>query len=147
MKRTLAVVALAVTCWSPVPTSADTRYSYVGHKKYISKIHPADVDEGPTWDIKTQACPPLSAGTAVEAAKKVLAGLFPDASKWSVNAITLSPHGPGAYWYYEVSFIKLAPTIESGGAVPTLSLAVLMSGKAVQPEVVDWDGEYDAPSH
>ncbi len=145
MKPFLAVVATVVGLSIAYPGSADELYGYVGHKKYISKIHPADVDEGPTWDRNTQPCPPLAAIRAVEAAKKVLAELFQDAPKWSVNQLTLAPHAPGPFWYWVVDFHKVGPTIEFGHIIPSLSLVVLMSGKAVKPEVVDWDGQYEPP--
>jgi hypothetical protein len=125
---------------------AQTSNSYVGHKKYVFKPHPADVEEGPLWNIKTQPCPPLAASAAVEAARAELRKLFPDADSWTVDEISMRPHPPGAYWYYAVSFLKATPeTMEEGRVIPQIAIPVLMSGTAVEPVVSEWSGDYAEP--
>jgi len=100
---TFAVVAAP---WgsNSIPNSVGWDFHFEG-KSYESVLTREALLSGPSWSPEMPL--PLSTGNAVAAARKQIAALVSDPSKWSAKEIQLlsaNPLGETQHWYYAIHF-------------------------------------------
>lgn len=89
----------------------------------------------PVWP-DTEPNPPLSVRQAVALAQDCLNGLVRETDRWKLDEVILKPFGNGR-WIYLIQFRGFLPPHILDGPAPRLRIAVLMSGKVIEPTVTD----------
>jgi len=103
-----AVVAAPLLPWgsNSIPDSVGWVFDFEG-KRYDSELTRDALLSSPSWSPEQPL--PLSTGNAVAAARKQVAALVSDASKWSAKEIQLlsaNPLAPTQHWYYAIHFVS-----------------------------------------
>lgn len=112
--------------------------SYFHSKKLTIEVTELAVSKTPSW-VENSENPPLSARQAIQNATKVKDKIVKDTNeeKWVLKSAELCPFFHGEKWYWRVNF---EGELLHGGimGVPSqISLAVLMDGTVVTPEVTE----------
>jgi hypothetical protein len=132
--RRIATLLLMVgsLCGSALSQYSAEFSSYYSGKRYDFRLTREQVANTPAW-LEDEPNPPLSPGTAKNAALTYLRTLFDSASTWRVHEIKLVPLTER--WIYVVSFTPPLPR-DCGDCLTTpFSVVVTMDGNAI-PAVV-----------
>jgi hypothetical protein len=113
--------------------------SYIGTNHYSFWIGSEVIDKTLVWQARDEQ-PPLAARKALRVARAELAKLFTDAAHWRLDVVSLSPLSESdGRWIYLVRFYPpLPPGGILEGHVEPMTIPVLMSGVAVEPEISIW---------
>lgn len=140
MPGLIAVVLAVMVAQGPV-TVAGTFNSFVDGRKYSSIVSRQDAESSPRW-LTSEEQPPLSPRRAMDSATTLLLQLFEDGAAWSVRRVTLNQIWGPDIWIYIVECSRPPREVSSGvggvggGPLTNFSAVILMSGRAVQPQVV-----------
>jgi hypothetical protein len=139
----IGIIALSLLLQNPTPNSSVwERYSVVGKQQWTSAVTQADIDEAPKWDVGASDTPPVSAGEAIRAARKVMETLTleSETGQWRIGPGGVGLHPASHGWIYIVNFEDVPRKCEDAGpcAIDRISsggmnIIVLMSGRALVP--------------
>jgi hypothetical protein len=110
--------------------------SYVHGERWDFNIHRNDMDQTPRWSAFLDD-PPLSPRRAIQAAESELNKLLPNANDWRLSAVHILPVAVQDSWVYMVEFLETPPGTHDGPA-QSMSIVVLMTGRAIEPTHRPW---------
>ena len=128
------------------PLARQIGYSYLDGKVFTSTVTRDDMVSSPRWTVEDEA-PPLAAGAAARAAIAMFRKVLPneDLGHWHITAVALEQVSAPDVWVYEVKFGRDSPCqmhpptggggCGSSGDPGTMTVEVLMDGRAVRPVV------------
>ncbi len=108
--------------------------SYYNRNRYDFKIRHGHLPTIPMWPPSAPN-PPLPVRKAIVIATNYLPKLVDQASRWTMNEISLRPIGKEHQWVYIVSFLGFHPPGIIDGAVPNMNVVVLMNGQTIDPDI------------
>jgi len=91
--------------------------------------------------LDTYDNPPLSPRAAIQSAHILLSQLMKDADKWRLASVKLQPILFPDAWIYVVEFAP-PPARPDGGIYTTMTVVVLMNGRAIVPLSSKWPPEF-----
>ena len=135
------VLAVTFAMQNPVYAGAAATYSsYVNGQRWDFVVSHQDVENSPRWrDVDDT--PPLSPRAAIRSARSLLSRLMKDGDQWSVGSVNLRPIDFPSSWIWVVDFQQPSPR-PNGGLLTTMSVVVLMNGRAVVPVSSKWPPEF-----
>ena len=132
-------LALTLAMQSNVSPPA-THNSYVDGQRWEYVVTRQDTESSPRWR-EVDVSPPLPPRVAIQSARFLLWQLIKDARTWRLASVKLQPiYRPGD-WIYLVEFAPPPPRTH-GGLINTMTVVVLMNGRAIVPVSSKWPPEF-----
>ncbi len=128
------ISAIAASALGELAVAIEAIYSYDFDRCFVVTLTDQALQRSPAWR-PTDANPPISARTAMSLAEREKRKLVKDANGWTwhLESAALVPRDSDR-WYWRVRYT--ADNVHGiGGLPPYLSLAVLMDGTVIEPDV------------
>ena len=140
MITTIVVLTFVMQAASVNETAEGKYSSYVDGKRWDFIVSRQDIENSPRWR-EVDVSPPLPPRVAIQSARFLLWQLIKDARTWRLASVKLQPiYRPGD-WIYLVEFAPPPPRTH-GGLINTMTVVVLMNGRAIVPVSSKWPPEF-----
>jgi hypothetical protein len=132
----LNIILIAMTMQGGSAKVVAEFFHYLPGERWVFTVTSEALDRTPSW-LEDELSPPLPPRRAGHVAMQQLGTLVADAERWRLNTISLQPTGSPGKWVYIVK-IEEPPPRSDGGVHGSMSLVVLMDGRAVVPRREPW---------